>query len=468
MYMRNLIILSLSLCLSLSAMAKDKLKAVTPEMERVAQELMQAARNDNHGWELLESLTTEVGPRLAGSKAEARARDWAVAKLNELGFAGVRVEDFLVPIWVRGEERAEIVSPFPQPLIVTALGGSPSTGESGVTGEVVSYPDVKSAAALERGALEGKVLFIDEPMTQTQDGSGYGMAVEKRYAAAKQAERLGAVAALIRSVSTGSHRFAHTGDMLDLGQAGTGPVPAAALAGPDADQLGRALARGEPVTVKLVLTPKTLPPARSGNVIAEIPGRQRSIEFALFGAHLDSWDLGTGAIDDGAGVAIVVAAAHAMKKYLGDRPARRGIRIVLFGAEEVGLVGAKAYAEQHKDELSRHTLATESDFGAGEIWRFDTGVVQGKVLEARSLGAVFAPMGISLGKNDASGGPDIGYLHKAGVPVVRLKQNGWDYFNYHHTADDTLDKVDPEALSQNVAAYAALMYLAAETPVSFR
>lgn len=466
--MRRLLIVIFCLFIPLAALGERKEVVVTPEMQRVAEGLMAAARKDNRAWELLESLTTEVGPRLAGSKAEARARDWAVAKLEELGFAGVRVEEFLVPVWVRGLERAEIVSPFPQALTVTALGGSASTGEGGVTGEIVSFPDLESLEGLERGSLAGKILFIDQAMTRTQDGTGYNVAVNKRYEAAKQAQRLGAVAALIRSVGTGAHRFAHTGDMLDLEQAGPGPVPAAALAGPDADQLARALARGEPVTVKLVLTPQSLPATRSGNVIAEIPGRQRSIEFALFGAHLDSWDLGTGAIDDGAGVAIVMAAAHALKTYLGDRPPRRGIRIVLFGAEEVGLVGARAYAEQHKGELPRHTLATESDFGAGDIWRFDTGVSKGRVSAARELGRVLAPLGISQGKNDATGGPDMRYLRHAGVPVVGLKQDGWDYFNYHHTPDDTLDKVGPNALDQNVAAYAALMYLAAETTASFR
>jgi len=436
-------------------------------MRATAQKLMQQAGLANTGYEIVESLTTEVGPRLAGTEAEGRARQWAVAKLNSLGFHNVRVEPFMVPLWQRGVERAEIIAPFPQSLTITALGGSASTGPDGVEAEVVSFESLAALEGTPKGSLQGKIVFVDEPMSRSKDGSGYATAVAKRRKTAFTAQRLGASAALIRSVGTSSHRFAHTGQMRRIDYKGQSGVPMAALTAPDADQLRRSLSRGVPVTVKLVITPQLLPPSESGNVIAEIPGSAVPGEIVLVGAHLDSWDLGTGAIDDGAGVGIVIGAGKLLMDFLSQAP-RRTIRIVLFGSEEVGLVGAQAYAEQHAGELHNHVVATESDFGAGNIWRFDTGVADNKVPLALAIGALLQPLDIVPGTNTATGGPDMKYLREAGVPVVGLKQNGWDYFDLHHTADDTLDKVDPDKLQQNIAAYAAFIYLAAEIEADFR
>ena len=445
--------------------AADPLLA--PQVRATADGLIAAALDDALAMELVTSLTTEIGPRLAGTAQEARARDWAVAQLTDLGFANVRVEPFDVPLWVRGDERAEIVEPFPQPLAITALGGSTATGPEGVAGEIVAFSSLAALEAAPDGSLAGRIVFVDEPMTRTQDGAGYGVAVGKRRATAYEAERLGAVGALIRSVGTDSHRFPHTGQMRRLTEDGAyGGVPTAALAAPDADQLRRALERADSVTVRLVLTPQLLPPSRSGNVVAEIPGREAPEEIVLAGAHLDAWDLGTGAVDDGAGVGIVVAAARLLKAL--PEPPRRTVRVVLFGAEEVGLVGAKAYAEQHAEALERHIIAAESDFGAGRIWRLDTRVGQDALAMTAEFRTVLHPLGIGPGSNAARGGPDLTYLREAGVPVVGLIQNGWDYFDLHHTPDDTLDKIDPAALAQNVAAYAAFLYLAAEVDTDFR
>ena len=451
----------------LSAAADTPASAVTPAMAATAQKLMQQASHANIGYEIVESLTTEVGPRLAGTEAEGRARQWAVARLKGLGFHNVRVEPFMVPLWLRGIERAEIVAPFPQPLTITALGGSASTGPDGVEAEVVSFESLAALEDAPEGSLQGKIVFVDETMSRSRDGSGYRVAVAKRRKTAFTAQRLGASAALIRSVGTSSHRFAHTGQMRRIDYKGEAGVPMAALTAPDADQLARTLSRGVPVIVKLVITPQLLPPSESGNVIAEIPGTAVPDEIVLVGAHLDSWDLGTGAIDDGAGVGIVIGAAKLLLDVLPQAP-RRTIRIVLFGSEEVGLVGAQAYAEQHAGELHNHVIATESDFGAGEIWRFDTGVADEKVPLAVAIGELLQPLGIEAGTNTATGGPDMKYLREAGVPVVGLKQNGWDYFDLHHTPDDTLDKIAPAALKQNIAAYAAFLYLAAEIEADFR
>lgn len=441
--------------------------AISPELRDTARHLMAQARRENVAHELVESLTTEVGPRLAGTAAEARARQWAVEKLQSMGFANVQVEPFEVPLWLRGEERAEIVAPFPQPLLITALGGSAATGAEGVQGEVVAFDSLAALLQAEEDAVRDRIVFLDEPMTRTQDGSGYSVAVAKRREAAYEAQRLGARAVLIRSVGTSSHRFPHTGQMRDAGAGGPVGVPAAALSAPDADQLRRVLRLGPPVRVQLVITPQRLPPAPSGNVVAEIPGRELPGEIVLAGAHLDSWDLGTGAVDDGAGVGIVIAAAKLLLEYLPRAP-RRTVRLVLFGSEEVGIVGAQAYSARHAAELPRHVLAAESDFGAGDVWRFDSCVAATAEPSARAIAAVLAPLGIGPGGNDAAGGPDLHYLREAGVPVVSLVQDGWDYFDLHHTPDDTLDKIAPGALDQNVAAWAALLYLAAEAEADLR
>lgn len=427
-----------------------------------SKKLIQSSLKSNTGYKTIESLTTEVGARLAGSKAEARARDWAVKKLKKMGFKNVHIEPFQVKHWERKVEQAYIISPFPQKLEITALGGSVSTPKKGLEAEIVSF---KTLTELKEAPLKGyknKIIFVDEKMTRTQDGSGYSVAVKKRSGAAIEAGKRGALAALIRSVGTDHHRFPHTGQMsykIDIQ-----PVPIAALSAPDADQLARSLARSKKVVVSLNVQVEAKGESPSGNVIAEIPGRTN--EKVVIGAHLDSWDLGTGAVDDGAGVGIVIGAGKEILK-LAKRP-KRMIRIILFGSEEVGLVGAEAYAKKHKDDLKNHFVGVESDFGARKIWRFDTNFAEEKLPLAAQMHKVLEPLGIARGNNKAYGGPDILAMAKAGVPAVTLKQNGWDYFDLHHTADDTFDKIDAEEIAQNVAAYAAFTWMAANIEGNFR
>lgn len=430
---------------------------------RTANKLIDQALADETAWSVLESVTTEVGPRLAASEAEARAREWGAAKLKQLGFKNVRIETYEMPYWGRLHEKAEIVSPFPQPLTVTALGNSPSTPEGGVVAEVVRFPSLKALRDAPMTGLEGKIVFVDERMTRTQDGSGYGVAVAKRGGAALEGKKRGAVAALIRSVGTDSHRMPHTGGM---GRGGAETIPAAALSAPDADQLARALkhAGGKPVTVRLDIATETKEKAISGNVIGEIPGQ--TDEIIAVGGHLDSWDLGTGAIDDGAGIAIATAAA----KLVGDLPGKpkRTIRVVMWGAEEVGVYGGRAYAEAHKDEIGRHAFAAESDFGAGRIWQFRTNFGESALPAARAISEVLRPLGVGPGDNEGDGGADVGALAQAGVPTASLVQDGTKYFDLHHTPDDTLDKVDPADLKQNVAVWAATIWLISEMDGSLR
>jgi hypothetical protein len=413
------------------------------------------------GYQIIESLTTEVGQRLAGTEAEARARDWGVAKFKQLGFKNVRIEPFQVDHWERHSEHAEITSPFPQKLMITALGGSIATDSAGIVGQVVRFENLQALKDAPMKDLKGKIVFVDEYMTRTQDGSGYGVAVKKRSGAAVEAGKRGAAAALIRSVGTDHHRFPHTGQMTY--DQNVVKVPIAALSAPDADQLHRALGRGD-VEVKLQIDVQSHGKSQSGNVIAEIPGV--TDEIVIIGAHLDSWDLGTGAVDDGAGIGITLGAAKLILDM--NKKPRRTIRIVMFGAEEVGLVGAIAYAKKHANELDRHVVGTESDFGAGQIWRFETRFADSKLYKAEAMHKILSPLGIALGSNDASGGPDMGPLRMLGMPVVTLKQNGWDYFDLHHTPNDTFDKISADDIAQNVAAYAAFVWMAANMQGSFR
>ena len=436
-------------------------EVITQSVKDEADALIAKSLQSDLGYQIIESLTTEVGQRLAGTEAEARAREWGVAKFKALGFKNVRIESFQVDHWERHSEHAEITSPFPQKLMITALGGSIATDSEGIVGQVVRFENLQALKDAPMRGLKGKIVFVDEYMTRTQDGSGYGVAVKKRSGAAVEAGKRGAAAALIRSVGTDHHRFPHTGQMTY--DQNVVKVPIAALSAPDADQLYRALGRGD-VEVKLQIDVQSYGKSQSGNVIAEIPGV--TDEIVIIGAHLDSWDLGTGAVDDGAGIGITVGAAKLILDM--NKKPKRTIRIVMFGAEEVGLVGAIAYAKEHANELDRHVVGTESDFGAGKVWRFDTNFAESKLYKAKEIHKVLEPLGIALGSNNASGGPDMGPLRMLGMPVVTLKQNGWDYFDLHHTPNDTFDKINSEDIAQNVAAYSAFIWMTANMSGDFR
>ena len=415
---------------------------------------------------IVTSLTTEVGPRLAGSEAEARARVWAVDTLTEKGFANVRNEPFVMDAWERHEEGAEIVAPYPQPLAVTALGGSVPTAEDGLSAEVTLFETLEDLKRAPEGSLAGQIAYVGHAMQRTQDGSSYGYFNEARTAGPSIAAGKGAVGYLIRSVGTDSHRFPHTGSLRY--KEGMPRIPALALSNPDADQIERIAAEGKVLSVRLKVDSSEVPAAQSGNVIAEVVGRESPEEVVVIGAHLDSWDLGTGAVDDGAGVGITMAALELIKDA-GLAP-RRTIRLVLWGAEEVGLLGANAYRDRHEAELEQHVIGSESDFGGGRVWKVtaDSQTEAGDALFGE-ITRLLAPIGIAPGSDDQpGGGPDLYPLIAAGVPTLRLHQDGRDYFDLHHTADDTVDKLDAASLDQNVAAFAVFAWLVADSDVTFR
>jgi carboxypeptidase Q len=411
---------------------------------------------------LVESLTTEVGARMAGTEADLKAVEWAREKFKSLGYDEVRIEPFSFPLWRRGHERGEVLAPYPQPLALTALGGSIGTGGP-LEAEVIAFDNLAALREAPEGAAAGKIVFLRERTARFRDGRGYGVSVVGRSSGAGEAARKGAVALVIRSISTNSDRFPHTGVMRYID--GVKQIPAAAVSNPDADQLERMLARGQPVKLRLDIDAETRGEALSYNVIGEIRGSEKPEEVVVIGGHLDSWDLGTGALDDGAGVAITMAAGATLLKL--EKHPKRTVRVIAWGNEEQGLLGSRAYAAAHAKDMGKHLIGAESDFGAGRIYALRAGVSDEYRPLIEQIGAVLAPLGVAYEASGGGAGPDITPLVQRGVPWAQLAQDGSDYFDYHHTANDTLDKIDSDALDQQVRAYAVFAYLAAQVPEGF-
>jgi hypothetical protein len=359
---------------------------------------------------------------------------------------------------VRGAEEAEILSPVSQKMLVTALGGSDPTPPDGLTAEVVESVGLEGLAALGSAAVRGKIVLFNGPMT-VRGMEGYGPAVVQRTRGAVEAARLGAVAAIVRSVGTLSARLVHTGAMTYDDHVPR--IPGAAVTAEDADLIHRLLASGERVRVRLRLGCRTLPDVESANVVADLPGRERPDEIVLIGAHLDSWDLGTGALDDGAGVAMVMETLRLLKA-LGLTP-RRTVRGVLYMNEENGLRGARAYAETHAAELSRHVAALETDSGAGRPTGWSTTMGTGGLDVMKDVARLLAPVGADA-VTPGGGGADIEPLHAAGVPLLGLRLDASRYFDWHHSPADTLDKVDARELASGAAALAVAAYVLADMP----
>ncbi len=413
--------------------------------------------DDGLAYRLVSSLTTEVGARLAGTEKEAEARAWAVREMQALGFKNVREENFTFDGWRRQHESVELIAPSPQRLVASALGGSVSTPRGGLRAPVALVESFDALLKAPVGSYRGKIVFVADRMERKRDGSGYGPAVRKRARGAVEAARRGAVGLLIRSAGTSSHRFAHTGNMRY--EDGVSKIPAASLSGPDADQLERLLGGKKHVVVRMDIKATHHPKAPSGNVIGDIPGYEKPEEIVLMSAHIDSWDKGTGAIDDGAGVAMALASA--LRAAGPDMRPKRTIRVVLYGAEEFGGWGGEDYLRRRPEEVKRHVMAAEADFGVGMPWRFNTNVPAPDLPFHETVFARLAPLGIERGRLETSGGVDIAPLQKVGVPIHDIDQDGTDYFDLHHTDNDTLDKIDPVALERNVEAYARAIAMVA-------
>lgn len=430
---------------------------------KTAEALRDKALLDRTAWNVTEDLTTNIGPRIVGSPAMARAKDWGVAKLKALGFTNVKVEEFAKPSWTRGEESAELVAPYPMKLSIVGLGRTVPTGPEGIEAEVALFKTYAEMIAAPEGSLKGKIVVITQPMVRAQDGAGYGVAGISRRAGPVEAAKRGAVALLIRSVSTSDSTVPHTG-VTAFGD-GVASIPSAAMGVPEAEQLERLAAKG-PLRIKLKLASTVDPADVAWNISGEIKGSEKPDEVIVIGGHLDSWDVGTGALDDATGVAITTAAA----KLIGDLPKhpKRTIRVVMFGSEESG-GSSEAYVAAHKDELPKIVLAGESDTGADRIYSLKLPAGAQKHAIATVAGNVLAPLKIYVNRDpSAHGGSDIEGLEEAGVPSIELEQDASRYFDYHHTMDDTLNKVRPDELAQNVAAWASFIYLVADSGIDFR
>ncbi len=442
---------------------RDTWEILQAEVVERAETVRDRALAGSRAYEFLTALTTEVGPRFAGSAGDRRGVEWARAKLEEIGFDEVWTEEVMVPRWIRGVARGEITAPWPQPVVLVALGGSVGTPAGGIEAEVVEVASLEELEGLDRARVADKIVFLSQRMRRSRDGSGYGETVGIRGRGPAVAGALGAAAVIIRSVGTSNDRLAHTGGTRY--EDGVRQIPAAALSNPDADLLAAQLAAGQTVRFRLELGSHYLPDVPSANVFAEIRGRESPEEIVLLVAHLDSWDLGTGAVDDGTGCAIVTEAARLIGE-LEPRP-RRTVRVWLTANEEFGLSGARAYGVSHADEMDLHVAATESDFGPGRVWAMHSRVTEAALPAVRDLARLLEPLDIEYGGNEARGGADLLPLRAHRVPLFDLRQDGTLYFDIHHTANDTLDKVDPEDLAQNVAANAVTALVLADVDVNF-
>ena len=429
-----------------------------PAWMHVVRDAQTRAETNAQTFDHVQGLTDAAGPRLAGSSGDPLAVAWALARMREIGLTNVHAEPVTVHVWQRGEERVDVVSPVPHRLAATALGGSVGTAAGGIDAELVRVASLDELRVLSADRANGHIVFIDQRMERSRDGGGYGRGVGIRAHGASVAAERGALAVLIRSVGTDATRFAHTGALRYADDAPR--IPAAAISNADADVIARMIEQGDVVRVHVELGCHEAPDAQSANVIGEVAGSDHATEIVLLGAHLDSWDLGRGAIDDGAGVAIVLEAARQIRAS--PTAPRRTLRVVLFANEENGTAGARAYAEAHAAELASHVVAMEADFGDGAPWALRTPDAPARTEPWSRVASLMEPLSVAWIADEPHGGADIGPMHEAGaVPAVDVEQDGTRYFDIHHTANDVLTEIDRGSLDHAMRAVMTVAYAVA-------
>ena len=443
----------------------------SPQLVTEIKKIQQAAFESDYAYRRLAHLSNNIGARLSGSAQAQQAVEYVAAELRKLGLE-VQLEKVMVPHWVRGAETADLTE-FPgmapgttQKVVLTALGGSVATPNDGVTAEVVVVNNFEELQALGRERVAGKIVLFNAKFDQRLADNGfagpaYGQAVVYRGIGASAAARLGAVAALNRSAGGADFRLPHTGALRYADDAPK--IPAASIATEDADLLAHLTSEGK-VRMHLVLTPQTLPDAVSYNVIADLKGSEHPEQIVIVSGHLDSWDLGRGAIDDGAGVVMAMQTAQLLKQ-LRLRP-KRTLRIIAWMNEENGLMGGRTYFNNHKTDIANHFAAIEADLGAGHPMGFYAAGKPEILTLLQPLAVILQTQGAGVTRAAEETGSDIGPLGAAGVPTFAPIQDSRTYFNYHHTAADTLDKVNPKELQENCAVVAALAYTLASMPQS--
>ncbi len=418
-----------------------------------ADRMIAAALRDSSAWNRLALLTDKFGNRLSGSASLEAAIDWIIAEMKKDGLQNVRGEPVMVPHWVRGEESATLISPRKTALHMIGLGRSVGTPKAGITAQVMVVNDFDE---LTRRAAEapGKIVLFDEPFV------GYGPTVQYRGNAANAALKVGAVAALIRSVSSFSMQNPHTGAM-GYDSTVKKKIPAAALSVEDAMMVHRMINRGEKVIINLKMSAKTLPDAPSRNIVAEVVGSEKPGEVVVLGGHIDSWDVGQGAMDDGGGVVVAWEAVNLIKK-LGLKP-KRTVRVVAWTNEENGSRGANGYRDAHRAEVDKHVLAMESDNGAFKPFGLGVTAGEGGLAMTADIASLFKSFGadsVVNGGVDADTGP----LNALGVPTMSPLVDGTKYFWYHHSSADTIDKLSPREMAETVALLAVTSYIVADMP----
>lgn len=440
---------------------------ITKQYRLAAERIVRAALADNDAYKNLGFLCLSLGHRLSGSPGLEDAIDWAAGVMGNAGADNVRKEPVKVPHWVRGEESVTMLYPREEPMFMLGLGGSVGTPPEGVTGEVMVVADEEDLRARADEA-RGKIVLFNNPMPPytEEKGSGYGTCVKYRVHGARLAAEHGAKAALVRSVTAKSLRSPHTGAM----RYGDSPlmIPAAAITIEDAETIVGLTRRGTPVTVNLKMSAQQMPDALSHNVIGELRGRERPEEVVVIGGHIDAWDVGHGAHDDGGGCIIAMEAINVLRKL--NMIPRRTIRVVLWTNEENGLAGGREYARAHEHEKDMHVAAIESDSGVFAPRGYSVDCAD-EEKEARTreqmeqiLEAIPSSLVPNLKATIGGSGADISPMREWGYPLMGHRVEGSIYFDYHHTHADTFDKVDKTELDQNVAVLAAVSYILADMP----
>ena len=422
----------------------------TETYRAAADRLIDAATRDSAAWNRIAEFTDTFGPRVSGSPALERAIDWTLARMRSDGLENVRGERVMVANWVRGTESAELITPRRQSLAMLGLGGSVGTPARGITAPVVVVSSFEDLTA--RGsAVKGKIVLFDAPFTT------YGETGRYRRFGANEAAKLGAAAVLVRSITPASINTPHTGRLQY--DSTVRRIPAAAITIEDAMLLHRMQDRGQPLTVKLVMGARNLPKVPSRNVVAELRGREKPDEIVVIGGHIDSWDVGQGAMDDAGGVVAAWEAVRLMKA-LGLRP-RRTVRVVGWTNEENGIDGGNAYRRTHDAEVAKHVFAMESDNGVFRPYGIEAVGTDSALAMLRRIAPLLTRIGADSVTRGA-GEADIGPLLEAGVPGAGLHVDETRYFWYHHTAGDTPDKLDPRDVARCVAVFAVYAYVLAE------
>ena len=451
---RGAVAIAIAATLLASALRADAPPAWVNDYQTTATRLIDEATRDQFAWNRLALLTDTIGARLAGSPQLDRAIDWAVAEMKRDGLENVHTEKVMVPKWVRGNESAEIVSPSRHTLAMLGLGSSVGTPRDGVEAAIVVVHGFEELEA-NASSVRGRIVLLNVPFTNYPETSRY------RRAGASRAARHGAVAVLVRSIGPDGLRLPHTGELSYA--ADIARIPAAAISSEDADLIERMTARGDKVVVRLKMDAHTEPEVESANVVGELRGRERPDEVVVIGGHLDSWDVGAGATDDGGGCVVAMEAVRLMRK-LGLRP-RRTVRVVLWTNEENGGRGGVGYRDRHRDELRNHVAMIESDNGVFRPLGFGVAGSDAVRQTVAAIASLLAPIGASSVTPGGDGADIAPSIREAHIPGLSLEVDGSKYFTVHHTQADTIDKIDPVEMAKCAAAMAVMTYVTADLPV---